>query len=95
MAPSNKETLVDNRYDLLIVDDGPENLRVLGEMLEREGYAVRIALNGPEALESAKASPPVLILLDVVMPGMDGFEVCRRLKADPDLRSIPVIFVSA
>jgi putative two-component system response regulator len=81
--------------DILIVDDMPENLRVLGEFLRREGYAVRGASSGAAALESAAALMPDLILLDILMPEMDGFEVCRRLKRDDRLRNVPVIFLSA
>lgn len=80
---------------ILIVDDTPENLRVLGDMLDQQGYEVRIATSGGHAMENTMASPPDLILLDILMPGMDGYEVCRRLKANPDLRHIPVIFISA
>jgi PAS domain S-box-containing protein len=83
-----------NRQIILIVDDTPENLRILGNLLERE-YDVRIAANGPDALDTVTSSAPDLILLDIVMPGMDGFEVCRQLKAHPDFRMIPVIFISA
>ena len=84
------------KYVILIVDDTPENLQVLGDMLEQEGYEVMVATNGPDALDNARATPaPDLILLDIMMPGMGGHEVCRRLKADPDLQRIPVIFISA
>ena len=86
---------MEEQPSLLIVDDTPENLRILGEMLEQDGYIVRVATNGLQALQNAKASPPVLILLDILMPGMDGYEVCRQLKADPDLSNVPVIFISA
>ena len=87
---------MDTRHVVLIVDDTPANLQVLGDMLEEQGYEVLVATNGHDALESASASPaPDLILLDIMMPDMDGFEVCRRMKADPDLRKIPVIFISA
>jgi putative two-component system response regulator len=81
--------------DILIVDDTPENLRVLEELLRSEGYAARSVLDGAAALEEATASPPDLILLDIMMPTMDGFEVCRRLKQDATLRNVPVIFLSA
>lgn len=80
---------------VLIVDDVPENLKRLAELLGRRGYKVRPAQSGEMALKSAIAAPPDIILLDVRMPGMDGFEVCKRLKSDPMLRDIPVIFVSA
>jgi Signal transduction histidine kinase len=80
---------------ILIVDDTVENLKLLGEFLEQDGYDIRVASDGQTAIEVARAVGPDLILLDIVMPGMDGIEVCRRLKADDDLRSIPVIFISA
>jgi putative two-component system response regulator len=80
---------------LLIVDDQPENLTVLGELLEPE-YLIRIASSGSRALKAATSLPrPDLILLDVMMPGMDGHEVLRRLHADPATQDIPVIFVTA
>ncbi|MES9990823.1 MAG: HD domain-containing phosphohydrolase [Candidatus Thiodiazotropha sp.] len=84
----------DNDY-ILAVDDTPASLRLLTEILAAEGYLVRSAINGELALNAAIAQPPKLILLDVNMPGMDGFEVCHRLKQEPDLNEIPVIFVSA
>jgi putative nucleotidyltransferase with HDIG domain len=80
---------------ILAVDDTPASLRLLTEILSSEGYLVRSAINGELALHAAIAQPPKLILLDVNMPGMDGFEVCRHLKEQSDLREIPVIFVSA
>jgi CheY-like chemotaxis protein len=80
---------------ILIVDDTPENIQVLMETL-KDQYAIVAAINGEKALKMAgKAPRPDLILLDIMMPGMDGFEVCSRLKADPELREIPVIFLSA
>ena len=81
--------------DILIVDDEIPNLQLLSELLGREGYQVRPANNPQLALYSALAQPPKLILLDVKMPGMDGFEVCRRLKQDARTRDIPILFVSA
>jgi putative two-component system response regulator len=83
------------RGEILIVDDGPENLRVLSELLRSEGYLARPVSDGAMALEAAAAEPPDLILLDILMPGMDGFEVCRRLKSDARLRDVPVVFLSA
>lgn len=80
---------------ILAVDDTPASLRLLTEILTSEGYMVRSAINGELALHAAIANPPQLILLDVNMPGIDGFEVCRRLKQEPALNEIPVIFVSA
>lgn len=81
--------------DILIVDDMPANLSLLSAMLTAQGYEVRAAINGAMALMSAATAPPELILLDVSMPQMDGYEVCRRLKADPRTADIPVIFLSA
>jgi len=80
---------------ILAVDDTPASLRLLTDLLSGEGYQVRSAINGELALRAAAALPPQLILLDVSMPGLDGFEVCRRLKLDPRLHDVPVIFVSA
>ena len=81
--------------EVLIVEDTPASLKLLGDLLGAAGYAVRQAPDGELALWSARARPPELILLDVRMPGIDGFEVCRRLKEDAALRDIPVIFLSA
>ena len=81
--------------DILIVDDKTANLQLLSELLGKEGYQVRPANNPQLAIESALAQPPSLILLDVRMPEMDGFEVCRRLKQEERTRDIPIIFVSA
>jgi len=83
------------KANILIVDDTPDNLRVLIEMLSEQGYTVRAASNGPRALSTAQKTPPDLILLDIKMPEMDGYEVCERLKADKQTRDIPVIFISA
>ena len=81
--------------NILIVDDTPENLTILCQMLTEQDYQVRPTLSGEVALKAARADPPDLILLDILMPKMDGYEVCRRLKADENLRHIPVIFISA
>lgn len=88
-------SLEDSGCSILIVDDTPANLRLLSGMLSEEGYRVRPVPNGRLALQSASADPPDLILLDINMPEMDGYETCRRLKSDPLLKTIPVIFVSA
>jgi response regulator RpfG family c-di-GMP phosphodiesterase len=80
---------------ILAVDDTPALLRLLTNLLQDEGYEVRSALGGELALHAAKTNPPDLVLLDIRMPGMDGYEVCRQLKADPATRDVPVIFVSA
>ncbi|MDM8561673.1 hybrid sensor histidine kinase/response regulator [Candidatus Parabeggiatoa sp. HSG14] len=80
---------------LLIVDDIPTNLKVLFDYLKSLGFKVRVAKNGEHALTQIVHTAPDLILLDIMMPGMDGFEVCRRLKADDKTRDIPVIFMTA
>jgi DNA-binding response OmpR family regulator len=85
----------DTRGDVLIVDDNPAHLDLLGQMLRGQGYRVRAVVDGERALKAAHACAPEVIMLDVNMPGMDGFEVCRRLKQDPALSRIPVLFVSA
>ncbi len=80
---------------ILVVDDISRNLQVVGTMLRDAGYHVMPATSGAQALERLKAQPPDLILLDLMMPEMDGLEVCRRLKSDPASRPIPVIFLTA
>ena len=80
---------------ILIVDDNPNNLEVLMGLLGHAGYKVRPALSGEIALRAVKANLPDLILLDVRMPGLDGYETCKRLKAEARSRDIPVIFISA
>lgn len=80
---------------ILIVDDHIENVHLLAHILQQNGYAVETATEGAQALASAQTSPPSLILLDVMMPGMDGFEVCKRLKAEESTQDLPVIFISA
>jgi signal transduction histidine kinase len=80
---------------ILVVDDTPMSQKVLAGVLKHRGYEVRLASNGPDALDAALGDPPDLILLDVMMPGMDGYEVCVRLKADARIKDIPVIFISA
>ena len=81
--------------DLLIVDDKPANLRLLASMLVEQGYKVRSAINGPLAITATQVAPPDMILLDINMPEMNGYEVCERLKADKETRDIPIIFISA
>jgi len=81
--------------DILIVDDTPANLDVLVEMLEEQGYSARPVPSGFLALQSARVQPPDLILLDINMPEMNGYEVCKHLKADENLKDIPVVFISA
>jgi len=81
--------------NILIVDDTPANLLLLVRMLTQRGYKPRTVLSGKLALEAARAEPPDLILLDIAMPEMNGYEVCEQLKADEALKDIPVIFISA
>ncbi|MBW8883100.1 MAG: response regulator, partial [Asticcacaulis sp.] len=80
---------------ILVVDDNPVNLSVVVDHLEVHGHEVLVALGGLEALERVRFAEPDLVLLDVMMPDLDGFETCRRLKADPKGRDIPVIFMTA
>ena len=84
-----------SKSNIMVVDDTIENLKLLLEILSKEGYQVRTASDAKLALRSVEAEPPALILLDVKMPGMDGLEMCRRLKEDDKTRAIPIIFISA
>jgi PAS domain S-box-containing protein len=81
--------------DILVIDDTPENLALLSQMLTERGYKVRSVTKGSSGIRGAQAVPPDLILLDVKMPQMDGYEVCHQLKAEPRTKDIPVIFISA
>lgn len=95
MEMPNLPSLAAQNATILVVDDTPENLTVLGELLETE-YRVRVANSGVRALKIAESQPqPDLILLDVMMPEMDGYEVLRQLRARPSTRDIPVVFVTA
>ena len=80
---------------ILIVDDTETNLRVLGSLLRAEGWSVAAATDGAQALALIARRRPDLLLLDVMMPGLDGFEVCRRLRADPATRDLPILFITA
>lgn len=84
-----------NRGNILVVDDTPANLRLLAGILNGKGYKVRPVPNGELALSAARGMPPDLILLDIMMPEMNGYEVCQKIKADERTRDIPVIFISA
>jgi signal transduction histidine kinase len=86
---------VNAKGNILIVDDTPDNLRLLSSTLSDRGYKVRSVINGAMALMGAQAAPPDLIMLDIKMPDMDGYEVCQRLKDNEHTREIPVIFISA
>ena len=80
---------------ILIVDDTPDNLALLSDALDEAGYMVLVALDGTSALNRIQRRRPDLILLDAMMPGLDGFETCRRIKAQPDTANIPVLFMTA
>ena len=80
---------------VLVVDDTIENLRLLSELLGEQGYEVRAVTNGRQALQAVEHDPPDLILLDINMPEMNGYEVCRRLKAQERSKDVPVIFLTA
>jgi DNA-binding NarL/FixJ family response regulator len=82
------------RDRVLVVDDAPQTLALLTDALEDAGMTVLVAVDGPSALERAQKAAPDIILLDAVMPGMDGFEACRRLKALPAVAGIPVVFMT-
>ena len=86
---------LESKGEILIVDDKPENLRLLEDILKREGFKVRVAISGVNALHVVNAKASDLVLLDIQMPGMDGYEVCRRMKSNPSTAPIPVIFISA
>lgn len=85
----------EGRANIVIVDDNPHNLKVLSTTLKKEGYEVRPAINGQSALATIQAKVPELILLDVMMPEMDGYEVCGFLKKNEKTREIPIVFITA
>src|SRR5690349_7051605 len=80
---------------ILVVDDAPANIQVLSATLKSKGYQISVATNGKQALDVLGRVTPDLILLDVMMPEMDGFETCRRIKASEQWRQIPIIFLTA
>ncbi len=80
---------------LLLVEDDPSAVRITTYALEQAGYEVLAALNGQEALRKAQGEKPDLIILDVMLPGVDGFQVCRHLRADPQTAQIPILMLSA
>ncbi len=82
-------------HRVLLVDDDPVIVRLLEVNFRLEGYVIETAGRGEEALAKATANPPDLVVLDVMMPGLDGWEVCRRFREDPRLADVPVIFLSA
>ncbi len=81
--------------DILVVDDTPDNLRLLIRILQKNGYKVRPVTNGFSAIDAIQSSAPDLILLDIMMPDINGYELCKRLKAQPQFKEIPIIFLSA
>ena len=85
----------DREAFVLIVDDNPLNLQVLGNTLRKNGYKLAAAKSGPEALDFLQKKLPDLILLDIMIPEMDGYEVCKKLKEDENTKKIPVIFLTA
>lgn len=80
---------------VLLVDDNPQNLQVLGQTLQNEGYEIAMALNGNEALNFLKEDKPEIILLDVMMPELNGFDTCKKIKENDEVKDIPVIFLTA
>lgn len=82
-------------FSILIVDDEPKNIQLLGNLLKENGYDVEFALSGINALEWINSKPFDLILLDIMMPEMDGYTVCRKIKADRKKKHIPIIFITA
>lgn len=93
--PMTHNPVRDYKADILIVDDTPNNLRVLSSILQEQGYEIRKAINGKMAIRSVQTDPPDLVLLDIKMPDMDGYQVCSQLKSMEASRDIPVIFLSA
>ncbi len=95
MATNNSTDFNSQKYTVLIVDDTPTNLGVVADYLESCGFEIMMAQSGEKALKRVRYARPDIILLDVMMPGLDGFETCRRLKADEVSQDIPVIFMTA
>src|SRR6202051_1835701 len=95
MNPDKPEKAAGQPAGILVVDDAPANLQVLAGMLKDRGYKARPVPSGKLALQAARRDPPDLILLDINMPEMNGYEVCEQLQADDNLKGIPVIFISA
>jgi DNA-binding response OmpR family regulator len=87
--------VAENGQSLLVVEDDPELNELVGAYAQICGFEYRPALNGNTALQEAARRPPTLVILDLMLPDLDGFEVCRRLKGNPQLRAIPVIILSA
>ncbi|MEG4996199.1 adenylate/guanylate cyclase domain-containing protein [Microcoleus sp. B4-D4] len=91
----NAEKTENYQADILVVDDTPDNLRLLIRILQKNGYKVRPVTNGVSAIDAIQSSVPDLILLDIMMPDIDGYELCKKLKSQPKFKEIPIIFLSA
>jgi len=94
-SKKSQKNFLKYQANILVVDDNQDNLRLLSKLLSQKGYQVRNAINGNTALIAAKAANPDLILLDIQMPDMDGYQVCQILKKDPETYDIPIIFLTA
>jgi CheY-like chemotaxis protein len=92
---ANSNSQPESKGNILLVDDLPENLKLLSELLSKYGYTARSVTSGARAIKTAKAKRPDVMFLDVLMPEMNGHQVCQAFKADPDLCDIPIIFISA
>lgn len=92
---SDSVSIDNDKINILLVDDQPKNLRLLSDLLEEQGYEVQQAINGNIALQAIALSSPDIILLDIQMPELDGYQVCQKLKVNPETQDIPVIFVSS
>ena len=92
---TSKKTPSTKKHVILIVDDDTTNLQVIGSFLYNKNYKIILAKSGKDALKSVENNPPYLILLDIMMPGMNGYEVCKKLKADNQTKDIPIIFLTA
>src|ERR1043165_8960418 len=92
---SDQIALTDHAIRILVADDQSANIQIIGNVLGKFGYEIVPAADGPTALKRMAVRPPDLVLLDVLMPGMDGLEVCRRIRENPEWNDIPIIFLSA
>jgi DNA-binding response OmpR family regulator len=90
-----KSTSEETPYRILLVDDDPTNLQILHQVLGGRGYKLIIAKSGEDALKMAERMKPHLVLLDIMMPGIDGYETCKRLKENPETSNAAIIFLSA
>lgn len=87
------QDIISSHSNLLIVDDEPDNIRVLSALLNQQGYYVRKAINAPMAMIAIESLKPDVILLDIRMPGVNGYELCRQLKSNLETHEIPIIFI--